>query len=178
MKTKRTGQLALAGVLSALALVLLFLTATPLATVGTAALAALCGIPVVTELGRRGGLLHFVAVGLLAWLLIPAIEGKLLYTAFFGWYTVGKAWLEQKQLPLWAEWVIKFALFFVALGGGGVLWYTLLLPALPTWAAWWMLPVAAVVLGLLFWVYDRCLTGLVSLYVARLQPTLRRLFRF
>lgn len=178
MKKNVAGRMALVGVLSALAVVLLLLTATPIATVGTAALAAVCAIPVVAELGQRGGLLHFAAVALLAWLIVPAVEGKVLYTAFFGWYTVFKAWLEQKNLSRPAEWGVKAALFLVALCGGGAAWYFLLTPTLPTWAAWWMLPVVAVALIVVFFVYDRGLTGLVSLYVTRMQPTLRRLFRF
>ena len=44
---KKTGKLALAAVFTALALVFLLLTLAPVATVGTAALAALCGIPLV-----------------------------------------------------------------------------------------------------------------------------------
>ena len=43
MRKNRLRSLAVAGVFSALALVLLLLTATPVATVGTAALAAVCG---------------------------------------------------------------------------------------------------------------------------------------
>ena len=178
MKKDRLRSLALAGVFSALALVFLLLTATPIATVGTAALAAACGIPVVAESGRRAGLLHCIAVAVLAWLLVPAAEGKVLYTAFFGWYTVFKAWLEQQSLPRPAEWGIKAALFLVALSGTGALWYFLLTPTLPDWAAWWMLPVGAVVLTAVFFVYDRGLSGLVGMYVLRLQPVLRRLFKF
>ena len=177
MKQTRMGKLALAGVFTSLALVLLLLTATPVATVGTAALAAVCGIPVVAACGRRAGLLHFVAVAVLAWLLVPAAEGKVLYTAFFGWYTVAKAWLEQKGLPRPAEWGIKVALCLVALSGAGVLWFFLLTPVLPDWAAWWMLPVGGVALVAVFFVYDRCLTGLVGTYIARLQPLLRKTFK-
>ena len=177
MKKNRFRSLAVAGVFSALALVLLLLTATPVATVGTAALAAVCGIPVVAESGRRMGLLHFIVVAVLAWVLIPAAEGKVLYTAFFGWYTVFKAWLEQKQLPRPAEWGVKTLLFWIALCGGGAAWYFLLTPALPEWAAWWMLPVSAAALTVVYFVYDRCLSGLVGIYVLRLQPILRRLFK-
>ena len=178
MKQKRITKLAVAGIFSALALVFLLLTATPIATVGTAALAAVCGIPVVVESGRRAGLLHFIAVAILAWLLVPAAEGKALYTAFFGWYIVFKAWLEKKSLPRPAEWGIKTTVFLIALSGAGVLWYTLLTPALPDWAAWWMLPVGVAVLTVIFFVYDRGLTGLVGMYITRLQPLLRRLFKF
>ena len=178
MKKKVIGQTALVGVLSALALVFLLITTVNLATVGTVALAAVCGIPVVTETGRRGGLLHFVLVALLAWLLVPSMEGKVLYTAFFGWYTVYKAWLEQKGLPRPAEWISKIAVFLVSIAISGGAWYFLLSPTLPTWFGWWMLPVGIAVFAALFLLYDHCLTGLVGVYVTRLQPTLRRTFRF
>lgn len=178
MKAKRTGALALAGVLSALAMVFLLLTVSPVTTVGLAALAGICGIPVVAELGRRAGLLHYAAVALLALLLIPAVEGKALYVGFFGWYTVFKAWLEHKNLNRPVEGCIKGGVCLAALCGGGAAAWFLLAPALPTWWAWWMLPVAAVMLLALFFLYDWCLTGLVSLYMARLRATLRRLFRF
>ena len=177
MNKRRFGALALGGIFSTLALGCLLITTLPVATIGTVALAAVCGIPVVVEYGRRAGWIHFISVAVLAWLLVPAAEGKVLYTAFFGWYTVFKAWLEQKNLPRSAEWGIKMALFLVAVGGTGALWYFLLTPALPAWAAWWMLPVGTIVLAAVFAVYDRGLSGLVGMYVLRLQPTLRRVFR-
>lgn len=175
---KKTGRLALGGVFTGLALLFLALTAIPVTTVGLAALAALCGIPLTVELGRRAGLLHYGAVSLLALLLIPAWEGKLLYVAFFGYYTVLKAWLEQKNLPRTAEYLIKAAVFLAALGGGGAAGWYLLTPALPEWFHWWMLPVAAVPLTGVFLIYDRCLSGLVGLYLTRLSPSIKRLFRF
>lgn len=178
MAVKNSGRLALTGVMTALALVLLLLTATPVATVGTAALAAVCGIPVVVELGRKAGLVHYAAVSLLALLIVPAIEGKTMYIAFFGYYTVLKAWLEQKSLPHPAEWAIKLVVFIAALGAGSAAVWFISRPALPDWFTLWMLPVATVGLCALFLVYDRCLTGLVSLYNARLRPQLQRLFRF
>ena len=176
MKSKRIGTLALTGVLSALAVVCLLLTATPLATIGTVALAAVCGIPVVTETGRRGGLLHFAAVAVLAWLLVPEMEAKVLYTGFLGWYTVFKAWLEQKDLPRPAEWGIKYGVFAAAIAVFGVVRVFLLRMPLPPWS--WVMPAIAVAVCILFAVYDRCLTGLVGMYIARMQPTLRRLFKF
>ena len=178
MKTNRIGKLALGGVFSALAVVFLLLTLTPVATVGTAALAALCGIPVVMELGRKVGWLHFAAVAVLSLLIIPAWEGKLMYVCFFGWYTVGKAWLEQRSLPRWGEYLIKIVAFWAALAVWGVLCYHLLSPALPRWFGWWMLPVAGGVLTAVFLVYDRCLSGLATVYWHRFHPMVRRLFRF
>ena len=174
---KKTGKLALGGIFTGLALVFLALTVMPVTTLGLAALAALCGIPLTVELGHKAGLLHFAAVGLLSLLLIPAMEGKLVYLLFFGWYTVFKAWLEQKSLARSWEYLIKIGVFLAALGGGGWLGYTLLTPSLPEWWAWWMIPAGAVLLTAVFLVYDRCLTGLVGMYLTRFQKTLRRLFR-
>lgn len=174
MKKKVTGRLALAGLFSALALTFLLLTVTPVSTVALAALAGICAIPVVVELGRKVGLLHYVTVGLLALLLIPAVEGKAMYIGLLGYYPVLKAWLEQKNLPRIGEYAIKTAVFLAALIGGAVLWMTLLTPTLPGWFHPWMWPVAAVLLTGVFLVYDWCLTGLVGLYQQRLHPILQK----
>lgn len=179
MAAKHTGRIAFVGILTALALVFLLLTAAPVTTVGLAALAGLCGIPVVVELGKKAGLLHYAAVGILSLLLVPAMEGKAMYIAFFGYYTVLKAWLEGKRLSRPLEWTIKLAVFLVVLVGAGVVLWTVVKPPLPDWfAPGWMLPVAALLLCGVFIVYDWCLTGLVGMYMTRLHPALRRVFRF
>ncbi|MBQ6848704.1 MAG: hypothetical protein IJN76_01450 [Clostridia bacterium] len=175
MNKTRVGKLALSGVFTALALVLLLLTSTPIATVGTAALAAVCGIPVVAEAGRRAGWIHFAAVTALAWLLAPAAEGNGMYTVFLGWYTVFKAWLEQKHLPRPAEWGIKYGALAVAMAVGVAGSVFLLQIPLPAWD--WVIPAAVLLLCAIFAVYDRCLTGLVGMYLTRLQPSLRKIFK-
>ena len=168
MKTKQTGRLALAGILTALAVVCLLLTVTPIATVGLAAVAAVCGIPVVVELGRRAGLLHYAAVAALAWFLVPTVEGKGMYIAFFGWYTVFKAWIEDKRLPRLAEWTVKVAVFAAALCAYGAVWVFLLKTPLPAWS--WATPLIAVGLCGVFAVYDFGLTQLIGVYFSRIRP--------
>lgn len=178
MKAKNTGRLALAGVLTALALVFLLFTVSPLATAGLAALAAVCGIPVVIELGRKAGLIHFAAVALLALLIVPTIEGKGMYIAFFGWYTVFKAWVEGKNLPRLAEWGIKCGAFAAAVAVYGAVWVFLLKMALPQWGGLWMLPLLAVALTAVFVVYDIGLSGVIGAYFGRIRPKIGNLFRF
>ena len=175
---KDTGRLALAGVLSALALVLLLVTHIPTATVTLAALAGVCGIPVVVELGYRAGLLHFAAVALLSVLLAFTAEGTGMYLAFFGWYTVCKAYLESQNLPRVAEWAVKLIAFTVAVSAYGAVWLFILDMPLPTGFQWWMAVPAAVLLWVVFVVYDVALTGVVGTYHTRIRPKLKGMFRF
>lgn len=176
MKIKRSSRVAFLGILTALALVCLLLTITPAATVGLAALAALCGIPVVVELGRAAGLIHYAAVTVLAMLLIPSWEGKLMYVTLFGHYTVVKAWLEHFPLHRWVEYMLKILVFLLSVAGYGAAWYAVTNPALPEWFSLWMVAPATGVLLALFLVYDRCLSGLAWLYMRRLHPLVSRLF--
>lgn len=178
MRQTQTGRLALAGVFTALAVVFLLLTLSPLATVGLAALAGVCGIPVVVEWGRKAGLLHFATVALLAWFLVPPIEGKGMYIAFFGWYTIFKGFIEGKNGSRIAEWSIKITAFLVAIAAYGGAWVFLLNLPLPDWFDLWMIPVAAVVLCAIFVVYDVGLTRLISVYCDTVRPKIRHLFRF
>lgn len=178
MKAKSTGRLALAGVLTALAVVFLLFTISPLATVGLAALAGICGVPVVVELGRKAGLIHFAAAALLAWFLVPTVEGKGMYIAFFGWYTVFKAYIENKNLPRPAEWCIKIGSFLAAVAAYGAAWVFLLKMPLPQWFTLWMLPLLAVMLCGVFAVYDVGLTGVIGTYHSRIRPKISGVFRF
>ena len=178
MKAKNTGRLALAGVFTALAVVFLLLTASPLATVGLAALAGVCGIPVVVEWGRKAGLIHFAAVAMLALLLVPTVEGKTMYTAFFGWYTVFKGFVENRNGSRILEWGVKIGAFAAAVSVYGILWIRLWNMPRPDWFALWMIPVAGVVLCAVFAVYDIGLTRLISGYCERIHPKIRQAFRF
>ena len=179
MSTKQTGRIALVGVLSALALALLLSTYLfPTASIALAGVAALCGIPVVIEMGRKAGLLHFAAVALLSAITALAAEGTMVYIAFFGWYTVFKAFIEGKNLPRAIEWVVKIGVFAAAVAAYGAVWIFLLEMPIPKEFALWMLPIAAVLLCAVFVVYDIGLTRVIGTYFSRIQPKIRGLFRF
>ena len=178
MNNKRSGRVALAGVLSALALVLLLFTYIPSASIALAALAAICGIPVVVELGQKAGLLHYAAVAVLACLIALTAEGTGMYIAFFGWYTVFKSFVEGKKLSSLMEWTIKLAVVTVAVTAYGAVWIFLLHMVIPTWFAWWMLAPAVVAGWALFVLYDVGLTRFITTYHYRLRPKFKEIFRF
>ena len=176
MRSKNAGRLALSAVLTALAVVLLLLTTAPVATIGLAALAGVCGIPVVVEWGRKAGLVHFAAVAVLALLIVPTLQGKGMYVAFFGWYTVYKAWIESKNLPRLGEWTAKCGVFAAALVAYGAAWVFLLDMPLPAWS--WTTPLLAVAACAVFGVYDVGLSRLIGTYLTHVGPKLRQIFRF
>ncbi len=166
--------------MTALSLVILLATVVPITEISLAALAGIVGIPVVVEVGRKAGLLTYATVSLLALLLVPTVEGKALYIAFFGYYPILKATLENRRLHSIAEWGIKFAVFNIAT----VTAYVVMLRffSLPTdsfTVAGVSLPWVFLLLGnAIFWLYDRCLTGLITRYLRSWQPKVHRLFRF
>lgn len=178
---KRSARLAFSGVLCALSLVCLLLTFFPFATYALPALAGVFLMPLVVECGKITALSAYAAVSALALLVVPDMEAKALFIAFFGYYPVLKAAAESLRSRL-AEWFIKLLVFNAAVVGA----YTLLasigfslqefaVPQLP-------LSLTAVLLlflaagNVVFILYDIGLTRFLPLYFQRLQPLFRRLF--
>ncbi len=176
----KSGRMAFCGVMTALAVLFLLLSAIPITEISLAALAGIVAVPVVIEAGRRAGLFHYIAVALLALLLTPSMEAKALYIAFFGYYSVGKAALESRCLPRPLEWGIKLAVF-----NGAMItcyWVLLRFAQLETDAftiGGVSLPWLFLLLGNgVFLLYDWCLTRLIGLYMTRFHARVRHLFRF
>ena len=88
-KKTRSYAIALSGILSAICIVLMFCTG--FIPIGVYILPAVAGLVVwiiYREISRKWALLCYAAVALLALLLTPDIESKLLFTGFFGYYPV------------------------------------------------------------------------------------------
>lgn len=180
--SNRTGsaRVAFCGVMAALALVFLLLTAVPVTEISLALLAGIALTPVVIECGRRYALGAYIAVSLLSLFLVPALEGKVLFIAFFGYYSVLKAWLEEKNLPRTLEWGIKLAVFNAAT----VIAYWLMLTVFHLDSDSFTiggvpLPWVFLLLGnVVFLLYEWCLTRLIARYMVQWRRYVRRLFRF
>ena len=175
----KSGKVALCGMCAALATLFLLLTVVPVSELGLPAVAGVMLSPIVIELGRRYGLTVYVAVSLLALLLVPSWESKLLFVGFFGYYPILKSLIERMRKPV-LEWVIKLGLFNATV----LLIYWILLSFLGLNAADFTIGGKAAY-GLLlllgngvFILYDVGLTQVISRYVVTLSPRLRRLFRF
>ncbi len=85
---KKSQKVAFCGVLCAMAVVILMLTVFPYATYALAALAGMLMIPAVLELGVQFGVICYVVTAVLAALLTPDAEAKLMFIMFFGYYPI------------------------------------------------------------------------------------------
>jgi MFS family permease len=177
---KQTSKVALCGVLSALSVMLMLLTVIPIATYALPAMAGAVLIPIVVEAGPRWGWMSYAAVALLCLLIGPEPEAKVLFVTFFGYYPVLKAQLERLH-KRWVEWVIKLAVFNVAIVGSYLLMTFVL--HLPMDFDLFGLDIRVFLLGMLiagnvvFVIYDLALTNVITAYWVRLHPKLTRLFR-
>ena len=168
--------------MGALALACLLLTVFPFATYALPALASVFLMPVVIECGPRWATAVYTAEALLALLITPDMEAKLLFVAFFGYYPIIKSLTERlKSRSL--EWACKLLVF----NGAIVAAYAVLTAvgfsldmfrisglAIPLWGFLLAFLLAG---NVVFILYDTALTRLLPLYFSRFQPLFRRLFR-
>ena len=167
-----TGRTALVGVLAALSLVFLYLSAvSPAAQLGIVAVAGLFPAGAVVSAGWLPGFLCYLVTGLLGLLLVPDKANVLLYLLFFGLWPMLKSLLE--RLPSRpAEWAGKLAVFNAVLT---LCWFglrALFLPFLPAaLTEAWMVYAAG---NVAFVIYDIGFSKLIAFYVARVDKVLRK----
>ena len=171
-----TRQIALCGILAALATALLFLGGLfPFATYTAPALAGIVLWPIGLEYNLRTGLLAWVVVSFLGLLLVPDLEMSLIFVFLLGYYPMVKQMLDRIQRrPL--RWLAKLALFNLAVFA----MYGLLLFVFPIsgiveefaeYAGWFLL-VLLLAANLAFILYDLCLVRVRLIYHYRLRPLL------
>ncbi len=166
------------GVSCALALVVLLATFFPYATYALAALAGVVLIPASLELGTRYGVICYAVSALLALLLTPDIEAKILFVLFFGYYPCVQLRLNLLY-PRPLAWFIKVLLFNAAVVGG-YLWmlYAVGLPADAFSIGGINMPIVFwIAANAVFAVYDIALCRVAAMYRVRLHPMIRKLFK-
>lgn len=175
---KQSGKVALGGMLGALSLTFMLLTFFPYATYALPALAGAIIIPFVVETNARSGWMLFAALAILAMIVSPDMQAKVLFIGFFGYYPVLKAQLE-KGAKRWLEWVLKFLVFNVSM----IVCYSLMLFVFHLDPKSFEVAGVNVAWGLLlagnavFLLYDYAMTNVISLYIRKFHPMIQRLFR-
>ena len=167
-----SGRAALVGILAAMSLVFLYLSAvSPTAQLGLVAVAGLFPAGAVASAGLGAGFFAYGAAGLLGLLLVPDKANALLYLLFFGLWPMLKSLLERLPGRI-LEWAGKMAVF----NGILTLCYfglrELFLPFLPeALTAVWMVYAAG---NLAFVIYDVGFSKLIAFYMARVDKVLRK----
>lgn len=176
---KTGSKIALAGIVCALSLVVMLLTALPTLTVGLPVLAGALLMVLVIELGVKWGFLGYLTVAFLGLLLTPSLESKLLFVLFFGYYPVVKALLERLNSKI-LSFGAKLLLFNAAMV---VAYFILMKVTSAVDTADFMifgmyLPWVVLLFGnVVFLVYDVALTRVIATYLRVWQPRLHKLLR-
>lgn len=111
---KKSTQVAMGGIASALCLLLMLLTIIPIATYTMPALAGMVLIVVVIENGYSTAWMVYAAVGFLSLFICPDKEAAMLFVGFFGYYPIIKGKLERIRIRA-GEYTVKFIIFNAAM---------------------------------------------------------------
>ena len=168
----------MAGVFSALALIFMLAGGIiPIATFMAPALAGLCLIPVSHETGYKTGLLAYLAVSILALIMVPDREMSLFFLFLLGYYPILLPWIARLKNGLF-RFLLKLALF----NGSVACIYGLLLlvfasPGLlaefSSYAPWFWLVLLAMG-NITFLLYDNLTIKLWIIYLRKIR---KRFFR-
>lgn len=156
---KNTKRLAFAALMAALGVVFMYVGALfEILDISTSAMASICVLLVLTELGMRYAWMTFAVTGVLSMILLPTKFAAILFVGFLGFYPMAKAFFEQKFRG-WKCLVFKILL----LNGCTVL---LLLGArLFATEAPWFEAVMLLLANFVFVIYDFALTRLLGAYI-------------
>lgn len=171
---RTTKSIAFGGVLSGLAVVLMFLTGIfPFAEYALPAMAGALLIIMVIEYGYRYALLCYFAVAVLSLLIGPNKEAAVLFAGFFGYYPILKGILERiKKRQI--EWILKMTVFNAAV----VLFYLVVVylfgmtEVLEDFGMFgqWGIVVFWLAGNVVFILYDILLTRLIGMYFQYFKP--------
>ena len=168
----KAAKVALCGVVSALSVVLMLMTGiVPIATIALPALA----IAIVAETNVRYGFAVYCVVSVLAILLTPDREAILFYILFFGYYpTLYGLLMRIKRKPLRV--LAKFGVFNLAMALETALAVWVLQIPLSEMEVFgkWSILILAVMLNVVFVLYDYSMNGLIVLYIRRLHPLVQK----
>ena len=172
----RTGRIALSGILTALAFVLVCLGGVvPMLTYAMPALAGAALIPAVAELNAAKAVPVYIVSAALSALLAPGKGAALMYVLFLGYYPILKAVIERlPNKPL--RYLLKLLVFNAAVIAGFFIGTRLFFVSSTslTLAGMYLPGVLLALANVTFLIYDYALSGLVFFYFRRLHPLVHR----
>ena len=172
-------KVALGGVISALSIVLMFLTGV-IATL-TYAIPAIAGaflILIVIEISPKFATSVYVAVSILSLLVVADKEAAVMYAMFFGYYPILKGFIERKLNDIYA-WVVKYVVFNIAVISAYFVVSKLFMISFDDidFLGKFALPLLLLICNIVFALYDIALTRLLSSYIYNWRKYIKRVFK-
>lgn len=156
---KNTKKLAFSSLMVALGVAFMYVGALfEVLDISTAALASVCVLLVLTELGGRYAWLTFAVTGVLSLILLPTKTAAILFLGFLGFYPMAKSFFERKFRG-WRCLVLKILLLNVCTC------LMLLAVRYVVAEALWFEIMTLIIVNIVFVVYDVALTRLLGAYV-------------
>lgn len=175
---KKTGKTAFSGIITALSVAALFMTAViPFFTYILPVFAGILLMLVAREVGRTWAFGTYACVALLSFLVVADKEAVLMYTAFFGYYPIIRDLLE--KLPRVAAYAVKLLIFNAAVVSAYMLFVKLFgfngeeFDEFGRYSE----PILLAVANITFFIYDYLIDVLERLYEKKLRKTVIKLFR-
>ncbi len=174
---KNTKKITFCAIMSALATVIMLVSYFPYFTYAVPAVAGLCVMVVVIEIGCKWAFLSYLSSAFLAFLFAET-ESKLIYICFFGFYPIIKSLIEKLEKTV-IEWIIKFLVFNFCV----ILLYSVFAEVLMLsfedigkFAEYGAL-VLLLLGNIVFVVYDIAVSRLAGTYLNRLHPKIEKLLK-
>ena len=156
---KNTKRLALAAVMSALGVAIMYLGCLfEILDLSTAAVASMCVLLVLVETGAKYAWLAYAVTGIISLIILPIKTAGIIFVGFFGFYPMAKAFFE-KKFRGWRCLVLKILLLNVSTA------LMLLAVRYVMTEALWFEIMTLVLANIVFVVYDYALTQLLRAYV-------------
>lgn len=175
---KSAAKVAMCGICSALSVLVLFLGG--IMTVFAYVAPMVTGIIMillVSTFGYKSAWTTYIATSLLSFFLVPDKECMLMYVCFFGYYTIVREYLS-KIKQSWISWIIKFLLFNISLVLANViLFYVFGIPFLAVDESKWLILLFALVMNILFIIYERLLRVMEMVYKLKIEKRVKKFIK-
>lgn len=174
---KNTKKITFCAIMSALAAVIMLVAYFPYFTYAVPALAGLCVMVIVIELGCKWAFLCYLSSAFLAFLFAET-ESKLIFIAFFGFYPIVKCLIEKLRKPV-LEWVLKLLTFNACVVSLYYIFSSVLMLSFEDMGS--LAQYGAVILlalgNVVFVIYDFAISRLAGTYIARFHSKIERLIK-
>ena len=129
--------------------------------ISMAVIASICVIIPIIEYGKGAPWMVYAAISVLSLLILPSKFPAALFALFAGFYPILKEKLERKNAVI--RWILKELIFNISLAIIILLYFFLFFKG--TVQVPWMIAVAIVLAELVFILYDKAISKLITIYV-------------